>query len=194
MFGCIVSGRLIQTEFQQVSENHFVFNLAAPDTLHHVVVFLLGTVPFPEGMGAAVYFAWPGPEPSWQLLGYISNQKPSAIFKVSQLHKASETNPFGSTILRPDHSMAQIGISVEPLNQLTQQTPALNTLPSALNSRLEFTMKMLENFVNFSSSFGLQQSQMTPTPQETYVPMSVVQRWFENFKRKITNDPEFWRK
>ena len=106
----------------------------------------------------------------------------------------SESNPFGVNITRADHGIAQIGISVEPLEQLTQQTPALNTVPSTLNSHVEFTTKMLENFVNYSSSFGIQQSQMTPSPWETYVPMSVVQRWFENFKRKMTNDPEFWRK
>ena len=107
----------------------------------------------------------------------------------------AESNPFGANLSTPaQEGMALIGISVEPLNNLAQQTPALNTTPSTLNARVEFTMKMLENFVNFASSFGLQQGQMTPSPQETFVPMSVVQKWFENFQRKMTNDPDFWKK
>ena len=111
------------------------------------------------------------------------------------MHKTAESNPFGTNFSTPtQEGMALIGISVEPLNDLAQQTPALNTTPSNLNAQVEFTMKMLEHFVNYASSFGLQQSQMTPDPQETYVPMSAVQKWFENFQRKMTNDPDFWRK
>merc|ERR1740128_418346 len=51
-------------------------------------------------MGGAVYFAWPDPSggpPNWQLLGYITNQKPSAIFRISKLkggEAASVTNSF----------------------------------------------------------------------------------------------------
>ena len=70
-----------------MTENQFVFNLAEPDKVHHIVIFLVGTIPFPDGMGGAVFFSLPGPTPSWQLLGYISNEKPSAIFKVSQVRE-----------------------------------------------------------------------------------------------------------
>ncbi len=68
-----------------MTENQFVLSLAEPDKVHHIVMFLLGTIPFPEGMGGGVYFSWPGPQPAWQLLGHISNMKPSAIFKISQV-------------------------------------------------------------------------------------------------------------
>lgn len=106
-----------------------------------------------------------------------------------------ENSPFGVNVLTTAaQGMALIGISIEPLNMLSQQTPALNTTPSTLNTHVEFIMKMLKNFVNYISSFGLQQSQMTPNPQETYVPLSSVQKWFDNFQRKIENDPDFWKK
>ena len=53
------------------------------ESVNHVVIFLTGAIPFPEGMGGAVYFSWPQPGggQSWQLLGTISNTKPSAIFR-----------------------------------------------------------------------------------------------------------------
>lgn len=50
MFGCLVAGRLVQTAAQQVAEDKFVFDLPDYENINHVVVFMLGTIPFPEGM------------------------------------------------------------------------------------------------------------------------------------------------
>ena len=77
----------VQTGAQQVDETHCVFNIDNAASVNHIVVFLTGTMPFPEGMGGAVYFSWPSPDGNvtWQYLGYICNEKPSAIFKVSGL-------------------------------------------------------------------------------------------------------------
>lgn len=98
MFGCLVAGRLVQTDAVQVSSDKFVFNLPDYENVNHVVVFMLGTVPFPPGMGGAVYFSFPDPAsggPVWQLLGFITNDKPSAIFRISGLKSVeSGHNPF----------------------------------------------------------------------------------------------------
>lgn len=53
---------------------------------------MLGTSPFPAGMGGAVYFCFPDPSVGqvWQLLGFITNEKPSAIFKISGLKAGNE--------------------------------------------------------------------------------------------------------
>uniref|UniRef100_A0A3B3XR98 Protein Hikeshi n=1 Tax=Poecilia mexicana TaxID=48701 RepID=A0A3B3XR98_9TELE len=104
MFGCLVAGRLVQTDAVQVASDKFVFNLADFENVNHVVVFMLGTVPFPAGMGGAVYFSFPDPgsgAPVWQLLGFITNDKPSAIFKISGL-KAGE----GGAMLFGSHGNA----------------------------------------------------------------------------------------
>lgn len=103
-------------------------------------------------------------------------------------------NPFlmdASTAI--DHAGAQIGISVEPLDQLAQQTPASQSTPSSLNTFVEYTQKMLENFFNYASSFAITQAQMTPNPSESFVPLSVAQRWYANYQRKMANDPNFWK-
>ena len=103
-------------------------------------------------------------------------------------------NPFVMDAnMSQDHTSAQIGISIEPLAQLAQQTPVTYSTPSNLNSFVEFTQKMLETFYNYASSFALTQAQMTPNPSESFVPISVVQRWYENFQRKMTNNPNFWK-
>ena len=101
-------------------------------------------------------------------------------------------NPFGQTSIQPSH-MAQIGISVEPLTTLAQQTPVSNAAVSKLDSFVEFSQKMLENFFNYASSFAISQSQMTPNPSETYVPLSTLQNWFETFQRRFQQNPYFWK-
>lgn len=193
--GVIVSGRLVQTDFQQISDAQFLINIPEADNVNHVVVFLTGTTPFPEGMAGAVYFSWPDPNapPAWQFLGYISNSKPSAIFKISQLKKleempnSSSVNVFGANL--PISHIAQIGLSIEPEGNLMQQTPATTTT----DTYYQFGQKMVENFFNFVSSFSVTQSQMVPNPNETFVPLSTVQTWFTNFQRRLQQNPSFWK-
>ncbi|XP_056120794.1 protein Hikeshi [Rhinichthys klamathensis goyatoka] len=196
MFGCLVAGRLVQTDAQQVSADKFVFDLPDCERVHHVVVFLLGTVPFPAGMGGAVYFSFPDPAlgPVWQLLGFITNDKPSAIFKISGL-KAGEggAHPFGMMAASQAPSVAQVGVSVESLDLLAQQTPVSHSAVSTVDSFTQFTQKMLESFYNFTSSFALSQSQMTPNPSEMFVPASSILRWYENFQRRMMQNPNFWK-
>ncbi|XP_058162134.1 protein Hikeshi isoform X1 [Dasypus novemcinctus] len=183
MFGCLVAGRLVQTAAQQVAEDKFVFDLPDYENINHVVVFMLGTIPFPEGMGGSVYFSYPDSNgmPVWQLLGFVTNGKPSAIFKISglksgllickvfqetmrkwlnasvrenssdiysqELYGKWETeeadigragegsqHPFGAMNIVRTPSVAQIGISVELLDSLAQQTPVGSAAVSSVDS------------------------------------------------------------
>merc|ERR1712126_279224 len=116
-------GRLVDTSFRQVDQTHFVVDVVDPDRVNHVVVFLTGQVPFPEGMGGAVYFSWPQSEggQTWQLLGTISDSKPSAIFRVAKLKGSSQDDNkenITNSFMELGHSPrlnAMVGISVEPL-------------------------------------------------------------------------------
>ncbi|XP_014343416.1 protein Hikeshi isoform X2 [Latimeria chalumnae] len=196
MFGCLVAGRLVQTDAQQVAEDKFVFNLPDYETINHIVVFMLGTMPFPEGMGGSVYFSYPDSNgmPVWQLLGFITNEKPSTIFKISGLKSGeSSQHPFGMMNIPQTIAVAQIGISVELLEQLAQQTPVASAAVSTVDSFTQFTQKMLDNFYNFSTSFAVSQAQMTPNPSELFIPANVVLKWYENFQRRMAQNPNFWK-
>lgn len=195
MFGCLVAGRLVQTDAVQVFPDKFVFNLPDYENVNHVVVFMLGTVPFPVGMGGAVYFSFPDPASSgqvWQLLGFVTNDKPSAIFKISGLKAGvGGSHPFGAMSSSP--SVAQVGVSVESLEQLAQQIPVSSAAVSTVDSFMQFTQKMLDSLYNFASSFAVSQAQMTPNPTETFVPSSCILKWYENFQRRMTQNPHFWK-
>jgi hypothetical protein len=105
---------------------------------------------------------------------------------------------------------AQIGVSIEPENNILQLTPATvsfsrfqsswianKKLPSFqqtnVSTYFEFGKKMLENFFNFSSSFSITQNQMVPNPSETFVPLSTLSTWFQNFQRRLEQNPDFWK-
>ncbi|XP_078134077.1 protein Hikeshi [Sander vitreus] len=198
MFGCLVAGRLVQTDAMQVCQDKFVFNLQDYESVNHVVVFMLGTVPFPAGMGGAVYFSFPDPAsggPVWQLLGFITNEKPSAIFKISGLRGGEGgAHPFGmmaASSLSP--SVAQVGVSVEALDQLAQQMPVSSAAVSSVDSFLLFTQKMLDSLYNFAASFAVSQAQMAPNPSETFIPSSCILKWYENFQRRMSQNPNFWK-
>jgi hypothetical protein len=105
MFGLLVSGRLVDTSFREVDPTHALIDIVNVDSFNHVVVFLTGTQPFPDGMGGAVYFSWPEPAAtavSWQFLGGITNAKPSAIFKIAKLKVAQQRQTNGELRILPD--------------------------------------------------------------------------------------------
>jgi hypothetical protein len=202
MFGLILAGQLVKTDARPVSETQVVFDVPDVSKVNHVVVFMTGQTPFPEGHGGAVYLGTLGEEQSqgliWILLGHLSNEKPSAIFKISGLKKsvsaASPQNMFDLLQNQPTNiGGAQIGISVHPITELVQQTSTTAASAPTVDSFAQFTAKMLQNFFNYASSFAIPQNQMSISPNEHFVSLNVVQKWFENFQRRMTMNPNYWK-
>lgn len=183
----------VQTQFEQISETKFLTTIPEADNVNHIVVFLTGVMPFPEGTAGQVYFSWPDPTspPNWQLLGHISNIKPSVIFKISALKKLNEIDNFNNVNAFGQQAIchnAQIGISIEPLANI--QDICHNDSAEAY---VTFAQKMLENFMNYILSFSTTQPQMIPNPTANYVPLSAVQNWYTNFERRLVQNPNFWK-
>lgn len=196
VLGVIVSGRLVQTDFTPISETQFLTTILDVDSINHIVVFLTGAVPFPEGTVGMVYFSWPDPHapPNWQLLGHISNTKPSAIFKISNLKKLDEMATGDHTYVgtfgqqKICHN-GQIGVAIEPQINAQLQVPTATTT----HSYITFAQKMLENLVNYVASFAVTQQNMTPNPGVSYIPLNTLQTWYQNFERRLQQNPNFWK-
>ncbi|KAL1410285.1 hypothetical protein Q8F55_004291 [Vanrija albida] len=178
MFGAIVAGRLVQTNLQQIDETHFVFPLENPFDINHLTVFLLGTIPFPEGYGATVHFAWPGGD--YFPLGTLTNARPSSIYKVRP-HLPPGVS--AGTASAP----AQLGIEIAPLEQVEAVQVGIKPVQGKeVAARVDVGKvadKVVKNLFNFLHSFG--EGPLTP---DTPIPLSVFQRWYDNFVRKIEND------
>jgi len=215
MFGLILAGQLVRTDSRVVSPTQVVFDIPDASKSNHVVIFLTGATPFPEGQGGAVYLGTLPEDPAeasaglaWVLLGHLSNEKPSAIFKISGLKKATavgssassqnsffQTAGMGTPANQPGSNGAQIGIMVAPIAELAQQTPASTATAPTADAFAQFTTKMCSNFFNYASSFAATPSQITAPigANEQFVSMNVVKKWFDNFSRRMALNPNYWK-
>ncbi|KAL1123939.1 hypothetical protein AAG570_001709 [Ranatra chinensis] len=196
MFGLLVAGRIVQTDYAMVDEKHFLITIPDADNIHHVAVFLTGTVAFPPGFSGlmlfAVYYSLPDPNapPNWRLMGFISNEKPSSIFRISGLK--IDDPPSSGFLQFAQHKIshvAQIGIAIDTDEVVKQQVSLLESESAKMQCEVvAYTQKMLENFMNYAMSFVV-----SPNPNESYVPMNVVENWYKNFERRLQISPFFWK-
>ncbi|KAI8342264.1 hypothetical protein BC941DRAFT_412292 [Chlamydoabsidia padenii] len=193
MFGCIAAGRLVQTNLQQVDVNKYIFELSDAQSINHLVVFLLGNIPFEPGFAATVHLLWPNKD--WQLLGGLSNEKASAIFRIRGT---------GQTIGQP----ATLGISIEPVATVEQQLTTLsstslvksNTIPYSnpipMSEVGQMASRVIENLYNYVTSFAVQDMPMNgfalgDVTDHGYLPVKAFQTWYNNLSRKLANDPNY---
>ncbi|KAF9282407.1 hypothetical protein BGZ68_005992 [Mortierella alpina] len=160
MFGCIVAGRLVQTNLQQVDVNKFTFQLDDAENINHIVVFLLGTVPFQPGYAATVHLLWPNK--TWQLLGMLSNDKASAIFRLKSAATASRS-PFASSS----------GNDMSLDSTATQSAPITATLGISMEP-IDVVMSQIANLPSNAAGSGASSSLSSSGPSNALVPVSQV--------------------
>jgi len=216
MFALLAAGRLVQTNFVQntADPSKFVTVLEAANTVNHVAFFLTGTAPLPPGFGASLYLGYPivaaapmesssaaAAVPSWnppqtmfewKWMGFVTNEKPSAIFRL------------GGQRVAPGEALfnCQVGVSIEPL-QVIQNLAASG---AAANPHIKFTLeemgefcrRMLGSFLNYAGSF-IVQVPVNPQPlfgapnSQAMIPADVLQKWYATVERKSSLDPAWWK-
>lgn len=195
--------------------NQYLITIPNAESINHVVVFLTGVTPLPPGTASCIFFSLPDPNapPNWNFLGHLTNEKPSAIYKLANITTSKLRNELavggdGSNqasfnyIQDPVMHCAQIGISIEPLANVVQMVPAVETTASNLTSFAEFMNKTVSNLFNYCSSFSRNTSELAGNPFQTtnpatsntqYVPLSTIQSWYENYTRRLSADQNFWK-
>ena len=201
MFGYLATGRLPNTQVTQASESLFLMQIEAASSINHLCVFMSGSAPFSEGFGGSVHIGWPSAdqvEPLWQYLGFISNEKPSEIFRITRTETVNMHGTIGNIASNIPQNLslttALIGISVEPIVDFSNKIPDEKSIVPTIDYKSQFLTKMLDSFVNFALSFEVAAVAINPMSGEQYIPSRVVKQWIEKFQTRVNLDPEFWMK
>lgn len=220
IFGAICLGRpMILAE--QVDQTKFVINIPNASNISYITIFILPNSPFVDSnFTALIYFQLPrdgGPgattaneAPEFKLLGGINPNKPSAIYKISNIHPTTKRADDGldmdmgggEPIDLSDSVSINIGISIEPTPQAEQtilQSKQNNNINSnnalvatsnqqqqpAVNtpdSTAKLANKIVGHAYNYLASFIDPQGK---------VPIKAFDNWWDKFKTKLQNNPNF---
>lgn len=206
MFGAVCSGRPIQLA-NQVETTKYVITIPNASNISYVAIFLLPQTEFVDpNFTALVYFQLPNSN-DFKLLGGLNPLKPSAIYRL----KTGTNHPPHTTQLDDmdmndgtplsDDETINIGISIEPtphaealLQEETQrqQANANSLVPSTSKLSLPtpknpqdiaaLANKVVTHAYNYLGSF---------IDNSGKVPMKAFDTWWEKFKSKLSNNPDF---
>eukprot|EP00598_Pedospumella_elongata_P009270 CAMPEP_0185006174 /NCGR_PEP_ID=MMETSP1098-20130426/83863_1 /TAXON_ID=89044 /ORGANISM="Spumella elongata, Strain CCAP 955/1" /LENGTH=180 /DNA_ID=CAMNT_0027534307 /DNA_START=69 /DNA_END=611 /DNA_ORIENTATION=- len=174
LFGIVVPGRPVITEFQLVDSTKAMTMLEQPATVPELTFFLLPTTVIPPGYGAILYYSVP-PFQNWVLIGSIDPSKPSGIFRTNWANNEEVRNC----------PVVQLGVSLEPLETINN----LHIAGSGVEDRFAFAHKIALDLFQYMTSFssGTQNGMIA-------VPTSIFDKWMERFERKYRLDPNFMMK
>jgi len=212
MFGVIVSGRPVLTAFDKISDTQIKFSIPAQPSFNHLVVFALPGATLPVDAAAACYLQL-SPSDEFKLLGAISNEKQSAIFKIRTTAAGAAMHGVGTVDedMMTDSADAQpvggdiitLGISLEPvaqvqtnLTQLKASQPGAATgselvragfnQPGAkppINTKI-LAQRIIANAFNFLASFA-------SGGNNDVIPLKSFEEWWKKFEKKVDLDPSF---
>lgn len=187
----------------QIEVSKFVLTVDNAAKIHHIVIFLLPNSTLDPNMAASVYFQLPGKD--FQLLGAISNEKPSAIFKINSNSLKPTSGVYDLDDMVDDGDVREIdasyainiGISLEPMSVVEQamiaQKQQQAITPSSASTPIpapqpnpmvlaQLATKIFENAYNFMSGF---------TGPDGKVPLKAFDEWWNKFRTKVQNNPKF---
>ncbi|KAI8901337.1 hypothetical protein BC833DRAFT_578363 [Globomyces pollinis-pini] len=124
------------------------------------------------------------------------------------LMEMDNPGPFEAT----SQTVAQLGISIEPLSTVLSQADSLPsrislgppgqlTVRSQSFNASQVASKILENFYNYCCSFATALptganvlfNLNTPYMEQTYIPMKALQDWYKNTLQKVQSDPSLFK-
>eukprot|EP01128_Nolandella_sp_AFSM9_P006993 TRINITY_DN371_c0_g1_i1.p1 TRINITY_DN371_c0_g1~~TRINITY_DN371_c0_g1_i1.p1 ORF type:complete len:224 (-),score=19.93 TRINITY_DN371_c0_g1_i1:187-786(-) len=197
MFGVFVSGCLVQTEGHQTSPTSLIFGVEGKTPPHHLAVFMTGSKALPTDSCATIHIAWPPFNNVWSYIGYLTNEHPSAIFKLSQKTGGGSARPsFGSTAqFGQAHHQLLVGIELAGRAENEHQHGSRAQLQEqATADRVLFARFTLNSLYNYLASYMREMQDQLQRVTVKVVPLTALDAWHAAFERKIRLDPAFWRR
>jgi len=174
-FGIVVAGRPVNLDIRQADENKFLAEIPLPsEGSGEIVVFLLPDAPeLPNDQGIVIYWSIP-PFEDWRLLGTLTNNNPSAVFRTDWPSDPEIQNvPF-----------IQLGISIEDIDTVQNLTKAV---VQEKWDRLAFAELVARDLFTYIQSF----SQVTDRGEQLIIPTDALDKWINRFETRYKKDPNF---
>lgn len=221
--GVLIPTLPVQTNPVAISTTQFAFTFPAQSGSTHVVAFLLPGTNLTLDTLAAIYVHYSSSTSEFKLLGALSNEKPSAIFHISNgpetLPGSSGPLPSGSAddeMIDDEMSTASslapsditVGISIEPLATIAPQLAVLNPEQTGLASSPQTavmtsskrsagplpTKLLAQRIIKNAFNFLASFSGTIGAKGEEVVPLKSFMDWWAKFERRVDNDPGFLEK
>lgn len=200
MFGVVLPGRAVQTDFVQADPSGLKYTLTIHEdcgdsgnsstslsSISDIVFFLVNPAAFPNTHGAVLFAARQpvhdvATAPSFELLGAVHSERPSGIFR-TKWNSGNENDGNAGT----GAVVITLGVSVESRSHLQN----LDVESQGVEDRVvHMARKIALNLFNFMQSFddcNAKGGKMT-------VPVNVFERWIQRFKNRYKVDPNFFMK
>ena len=173
LFGVVIAGRPVITDFAPVGDGRCVATVASPADVSELSFFLLPHSPVPAGHGAVLHYTCDGAH--WQALGAVTHAKPSGIFRTGwAMQQALRTS-----------AALQLGVALEPLEGIAN----LALADGAGEERRWLGRKIARDLYKFAASFN-----HSTHGDMLVVPANFIDRWIEKFEAKCRVDPGFMMK
>ena len=214
MFGLIISGRPVNAEPAAISQTQYAFSIPSTPPFSHLTLFLLPGMSLPPDVAVSVWIKLP-PSQDFKLLGGLSIQKQSAIFKISGIgNTGAQGGVAGADDAMIDEGSAAtpatavpteeivLGLSIEPAAAVEQQlatllparsanaqtnpTSSLVRQPPPTVPMNQVTAKVLAQRI-IGNAFNF----LTSFGDGQSVPIKAFQDWWNKFEKKIDLDPSF---
>ncbi|RPB05992.1 DUF775-domain-containing protein [Choiromyces venosus 120613-1] len=183
MFGIICPGRPVQT-LHPLSPTTFIHSLPLP--VNHIVVFLLPEAHLPETHAASVHIQFPN-QP-FRILGAISAQKPSAIFRIGGLQSPPAAGDAGGG----GGGEVVVGVSIEEVGRVAELVSGIPAAAAGTGGKRVETVvlarRIIRDAFNFLSSFA---GAAGGAGGEEVVPLKAFRDWWAKFEKKVELDPGF---
>lgn len=219
MFGLILPSRPVLAEPQIISQTQYVYTIPSIPSFSHIVLFLLPGNSLPENAAAGIYIKFPGGTEEFRLLGAISNEKQSVIFKINSVSGVSDAvvmgeingvkevdmdapEPGSGGIAGQMQGEITIGISIEPsvtlapqlaalaMSQSQQRTHSGATSSGLVQQRQQPDTKLLAQRI-IKNAFNFLAGFAGAAGGEEVVPLKSFEAWWRKFERRVEVDPTF---
>lgn len=117
----------------------------------------------------------------------LSNEKPSAIFRLRESYTPSNAGSNSQTIFSTqataDTSTLILGFALETIDDVERQVTSLPSKPTMdlTKDPVVLAERVAQNLINYLAGFV----PSTGANGDNMVPMHVVTRWFETFRTKL---------